>query len=102
MDTSSSDNPKAPVKTHALAAGGPPEILAKPRAIASQFFQVQQKLFLISDATNVSISPFLILSHISPCPRKCRLSGIWASGIFLHLLSVLAFAFINFTPLASL
>jgi hypothetical protein len=38
MDTASSDNLKAPAKTHALAADGPPEIPAKPRAIASQFF----------------------------------------------------------------
>jgi hypothetical protein len=38
MDTTSSGKLKAPAKTQALAAGSPPDIPAKPRAIASEFF----------------------------------------------------------------
>jgi hypothetical protein len=44
----------------------------------------------------------MYLALYLPSPQKCRLFGIWASGIFLHLLSVLAFAFINFKSLDTL
>jgi hypothetical protein len=80
MDTASFGNPKAPTKTQALAVGGPPEIPVKLRAIASELFKVQQNLFKIADATTVSISTPLILSHISPQSPKIpvvRDMGIW-------------------------
>jgi hypothetical protein len=79
MDTTSSGKLKAPAKTQALAAGGLPDIPAKPRAIASEFFQVQQKLYLISDATTVSISPLLTFSHISP--QSPKMPAVQVMGI---------------------
>jgi hypothetical protein len=63
MDTASSGKQKAPTGTQALAASSPLEIPAKPRAIASKLFNIQQRLFLVSDISTVSIS-----SHISPVP----------------------------------
>jgi hypothetical protein len=41
MDTASSGKQKAPAGTQALAAGSPPEVPAKPRAIASELFSIQ-------------------------------------------------------------
>jgi hypothetical protein len=70
MDTASSDKLKAPAGTQSLAAGSPPEVLAKPRAIASELFSIQQRLFLVNDATTISISPLLVFSHISPQSPK--------------------------------
>jgi hypothetical protein len=70
MDTASSVKLKAPVGTQALAAAGPPDVLTKPRAIASELFSIQQRLFLTSNASTVSISPLLVFSHISPQSPK--------------------------------
>jgi hypothetical protein len=70
MDTTSSGKQKASAGTQALAGGGPPEVPAKPRAIASELFNIQQRLFLVNDANTVSISSLLILGHISPQSPK--------------------------------
>jgi hypothetical protein len=70
MDTASFGKLKAPAGTQSLAAGSPPEVLAKPRAIASELFSIHQRLFLVNDATTVSISPLLVFSHISPQSPK--------------------------------
>jgi hypothetical protein len=64
MDTASSGKRKAPTETQALAAGSPLEIPVKPRAIASELFNIQQRLFLVFDVSTVSIS-----SHISQSPK---------------------------------
>jgi hypothetical protein len=77
MDTTSSKKKKL---AGVPAPGNPDAISAKPIAIASEFFSIQQRLYLLADATNVST--FLI----SPSPHKCRLSGIWTSGIFQYFL----------------
>jgi hypothetical protein len=55
MDTASSSKQKAPAETQAIVAGNPSDIPAKPRAIASELFNIQQWLFLVSDTTTVSV-----------------------------------------------
>jgi hypothetical protein len=65
MDTANSGKQKVPAGTQALIAGNPSDISAKPRAIASELFNIQQRLFLVSDATNISIEPY-----ISPVPKN--------------------------------
>jgi hypothetical protein len=70
MDTASSGKLKAPAGTQSLAAGSPPKVPAKSRAIASELFSIQQRLFLVNNATIVSISPLLVFSHISPQSSK--------------------------------
>jgi hypothetical protein len=55
MDTASSSKQKAPAETQAIFAGNPSDIPAKPRAIASELFNIQQRLFLVSDTTTVSV-----------------------------------------------
>jgi hypothetical protein len=87
MDTTSSKKKKL---AEAAATGNPADILAaKPIPIASELLSIQQRLYLLADATNVSV----LLIYI-PSPRKCRLSGIWTSGIFKYL-SVLSCFQIN-------
>jgi hypothetical protein len=83
MDTASSKKKKL---AEAVATGNPADILvAKPIPIASELLNIQQ-LYLLADATNVSV----LLIHI-PSPRKCRLSGIRTSGIFQYLLHLAVF-----------
>jgi hypothetical protein len=55
MDTASSKKKKL---TGVLAPGNPDVVPAKPIAIASELFSIQQRLHILADATNVSI--FLI------------------------------------------
>jgi hypothetical protein len=84
MDTASSKKKKL---AEAMATGNPADILAaKPIPIASELLSIQQRLHLLADATNVSV----LLTYI-PSPRKCRLSGIWTSGIFQYLLHLAVF-----------
>jgi hypothetical protein len=84
MDTASSKKKKL---VEAAATGNPADILAaKPIPIASELLSIQQRLHLLADATNVSV----LLTYI-PSPRKCRLSGIWTSGIFQYLLHLAVF-----------
>jgi hypothetical protein len=83
MDTASSGQKKTLAETQALAAGNPPDIPAKPRAIASELFSIQQRLYRVADATTVSIYPY-----ISPVPENasCPEYGHSVfSNIFLSL-----------------
>jgi hypothetical protein len=74
MDTADSKKKKL---VEASATGNPTDILAvKPIPIACELLSIQQRLYLLADATNVS----LFHTHI-PSPRKCWLSGIRTSGI---------------------
>jgi hypothetical protein len=82
MDTSSSGK-KTLAGTQTLAAGNPPAIPAKPMAIASELFSIQQRLYRMADATTVSIYPY-----ISPVPKNAGCPGYGHSGfsnIFLNL-----------------
>jgi hypothetical protein len=54
MDTASSKKKKL---TGVPAPGNPDAIPAKPIAIASELFSIQQRLHLLADATNVSTFP---------------------------------------------
>jgi hypothetical protein len=83
MDTASSGKKKTLAGTQALVAGNPPDIPAKPRAIASELFSIQQRLYRATDATTVSIYPY-----ISPVPENDGCLGYGYSGfsnIFLNL-----------------
>jgi hypothetical protein len=68
VDTASSGKKKALAGTP--APGNPDVILAKPIAIASELFSIQQRLYRLADATNVSIFP-----HISPVPENVGCPG---------------------------
>jgi hypothetical protein len=59
LDTASIGKKKAPTGTQILLAGNPTDIPAKPIAIASELFSIQQRLFLVSNATTVSIHPYI-------------------------------------------
>jgi hypothetical protein len=59
MDMASSGKKKAPAGTQALIVGNPPDIPARPRAIASELFSIQQRLYLVADANTVSIYPYI-------------------------------------------
>jgi hypothetical protein len=65
MDTASSSKKKALARTQTIATGNPPAILAKPVAIASELFSIQQRLYRMADATTISIYPY-----ISPVPEN--------------------------------
>jgi hypothetical protein len=65
MDTASSKKKKL---TGVLTPGNPDVVLAKPIAIASELFSIQQRLHLLADATNVSI--FLIY------PQSPKMSAV--------------------------
>jgi hypothetical protein len=52
------------------APGNPDVIPAKPIAIASELFSIQQRLYRLADATNVSTFP-----HISPVPENVGFPG---------------------------
>jgi hypothetical protein len=80
MDTVSSGKLKVPVGTQSLAAGSPPEVPVKSRAIASELFNIQQRLFLVNNATIVSISPLLVFSHTSP--QSPKMSAIQNMGLW--------------------
>jgi hypothetical protein len=75
MDTTSSGKKKAPAETQALDTGNPPDILARPRAIASELFNIQQRLYLVADANTVSIYPY-----ISPVPENVGCTKYGHSG----------------------
>jgi hypothetical protein len=68
VDTASSDKKKALAETP--APGNPDVIPAKPIAIASELFSIQQRLYHLADATNVSTFP-----HISPVPKNVGYLG---------------------------
>jgi hypothetical protein len=68
VDTASSGKKKALAGTP--APGNPDVILAKPIAIGSELFSIQQRLYRLADATNVSTFP-----HISPVPKNVGCLG---------------------------
>jgi hypothetical protein len=76
MDTASSKKKKL---TGVPAPGNPDVVPAKPIAIASELFSIQQRLHLLADATNVSI--FLIYPQ-SPKMSAIRDTDIWDFPIF--------------------
>jgi hypothetical protein len=55
MDTASFGKRKAPAETQAIVAGNPSDISAKPIAIASELFSIQQRLYLVANATTLSV-----------------------------------------------
>jgi hypothetical protein len=68
VDTASSSKKKALAGTP--APSNPDIIPAKPVAIASELFSIQQRLYRLAKATNVSIYP-----HISPVPENVGCPG---------------------------
>jgi hypothetical protein len=68
VDTTSSSKKKALARTQ--IADTPPAISAKPIAIASELFSIQQRLYRLAEATNVSICPY-----ISPVPKNVSCPG---------------------------
>jgi hypothetical protein len=59
VDTTSSNKKKALAKTQ--TADTPPAIPVKPIAIASKLFRIQQRLYRLAEATNISIYPYISL-----------------------------------------
>jgi hypothetical protein len=72
MDTASS---KKKTLTGVPAPGNPNVIPAKPIAIASELFSIQQRLYRLADATNVST-----FTHISPVPKNVGCPGYGHPG----------------------
>jgi hypothetical protein len=68
VDTASSGNKKSLARTP--APGNPDVIPVKPIAIANELFSIQQRLYRLADATNVSTFP-----HISPVPKNVGCPG---------------------------
>jgi hypothetical protein len=68
VDTTSSSKKKALADTQ--IADNPPAIPAKPIAIASKLFSIQQRLYHLAEATNVSTHPY-----ISPVPKNVGYPG---------------------------
>jgi hypothetical protein len=77
MDTASSKKKKL---AGVLAPGNPDAIPAKPIAIASELFSIQQRLHLLADATNVST---FLISPQSPKMSVVRDTNIQDFPIFL-------------------
>jgi hypothetical protein len=75
VDTASSSKKKALARTQ--TADHPPAIPAKPIAIASELFSIQQRLYHLAEATNVSIYPY-----ISPVPENAGCPEYRHSGFF--------------------
>jgi hypothetical protein len=73
MDTASSGKKKT--LAGVSAPGNPNVIPAKPIAIASELFSIQQRLYRLADATNVSTFPY-----ISPVPKNVGCPGYGHPG----------------------
>jgi hypothetical protein len=73
VDTGSSSKKKALAKTP--APSNPDVIPAKPIAIASELFSIQQRLYRLAEATNVSTFPY-----ISPVPENVGCPGYGHPG----------------------
>jgi hypothetical protein len=81
VDTASSSKKKALAGTQ--TTDNPPAIPAKPIAIASELFSIQQRLYRLAEATNVSTDPY-----ISPVPENVGCLGyrhLGFSNIFFNL-----------------
>jgi hypothetical protein len=74
MDSASS---KKKTMVGVPAPGNPDVIPAKPIAIASELFSIQQRLYCLADATNVSTFPY-----ISPVPKNVGCPGYRHPGFF--------------------
>jgi hypothetical protein len=74
LDTASSSKKKSLAGTPALGNPDADIILAKPIPIASELFSLQQRLFRLAEATNVSSFP-----HITQSPKMSavRDTDIW-------------------------
>jgi hypothetical protein len=70
LDTASSSKKKSLAGTPALGNPDADIISAKPIPIASELFSLQQRLFRLAEATNVSSFP-----HISPVPKNVGCPG---------------------------
>jgi hypothetical protein len=70
LDTASSSKKKSLAGTPALGNPDTEIIPAKPIPIASELFSLQQRLFRLAEATNVSSFP-----HISPVPKNVGCPG---------------------------
>jgi hypothetical protein len=79
LDTASSGKKKSLAGTPALGNPDADVILAKPIPIASKLFSLQQRLFRLAEATNVSSFP-----HISPVPENVGCPGYGHPG-FSHI-----------------
>jgi hypothetical protein len=75
LDTASSDKKKSLAETSAPGNPDAGVILAKPIPIASELFSLQQRLFRLAEATNVSNFP-----HISPVPENVGCPGYGQPG----------------------
>jgi hypothetical protein len=73
LDTASSGKKKSLAGTP--APGNPDVIPAKPIPIASELFSIQQRLYRLAEATNVSTFP-----HISPVPENVGCPGYGHPG----------------------
>jgi hypothetical protein len=75
LDTASSSKKKSLAGTSALGNPDTEVIPAKPIPIASELFSLQQRLFCLAEATNVSNLP-----HISPVPENVGCPGYGHPG----------------------
>jgi hypothetical protein len=75
LDTASSSKKKSLAGTPALGNPDTEIIPAKPIPIASELFSLQQRLFRLAEATNVSNFP-----HISPVPENVGCPGYGLPG----------------------
>jgi hypothetical protein len=82
VDTASSGKKKALARTQTVATGNPPVVPAKPVAITSKLFSIQQRLYRVAEATNVSIYPY-----ISPVPENAGYPEHRHSGFFNNSLT---------------
>jgi hypothetical protein len=80
MDTASSGKKKT--LAGVLAPGNPDVIPMKPIAITSELFSIQQRLYRLADATNVSTFPY-----ISPVPENVDCPGYGHLGFSISLLT---------------
>jgi hypothetical protein len=70
VDTASSSKKKALAGTQTVAIVNPSAIPAKPVAIASELFSIQQRLYRLADATTVSICPYIsLVPENAGCPE---------------------------------
>jgi hypothetical protein len=79
VDTASSSKKKALAGTQ--TADNPPAIPAKPIAIASELFSIQQRLYRLVEATNVSIYSYIspVLENVG-CPEH-RHPGFFSNSL---------------------
>jgi hypothetical protein len=87
LDTASSGKKKSLAETSAPGNPDAVVISAKPIPIASELFSLQQRLFCLAEATNVSNSP-----HISLVPENVGCSGYGHPGFSNIIFNLVAFS----------